>query len=54
MEMGVAGPIFELHSPFFEKCEFFEDAQMILLPYFAISYGFNFEKNANEFQSILK
>ena len=38
----------------FKKCVFFEAAQMILLPNFAKSYGFNFEKNANEFQSILK
>ena len=33
----------------FKKCVFFEAAQMILLPYFANSYGFNFEKNANKF-----
>ena len=38
----------------FKKCVFFEAAQMILLPYCAKSYGFNFEKNANEFQSILQ
>ena len=38
----------------FKNCAIFEDAQMILVPYFANSYGFNFEKNANEFQSILK
>ena len=49
--MDVAGLVFELHPP---KCVFFEAAQMILLPYFAKSYGFNFEKNAIEFQSILQ
>ena len=38
----------------FRKCVSFEDSQMILLPYFAISYGFNFGKNAKAFQSILK
>ena len=52
--MGVAGLIFELHLPNFQKMYIFEAAQMILVPYFAKSYGFNFEKNANEFQSILK
>ena len=38
----------------FRKCVSFEDAQMILVPYFAISIGFNFEKNAKAFQSILQ
>ena len=38
----------------FTKCVSFEDAQMILVPYFAISYVFNFKKNAKAFQSILK
>ena len=33
----------------FRKCVYFEDAQMILVPYFAISIGFNFEKNARFF-----
>ena len=38
----------------FKKCASLEDAQMVLVPYFAISYGFNFTKNAKTFQSILK
>ena len=36
------------------KCVSFEDSQMILVPYFAISYGFNFGKNAKAFQSIVE
>ena len=113
IEMGIAGSIFELHPPnfqkmcifwrftndistifcyllwfqFWKKCQSlpvhprvvpvlfhtffaftryraasggprlpfgFEDAQMILVPYFTISIGFNFEKNAKAFQSILQ
>ena len=42
--MGMAGLIFELHPAIFRKCVFSDDAQMTLLPYFANSYGFNFEK----------
>ena len=38
----------------FRKCVYFEDAQMILVPYFTISIGFNFEKNAKAFLSILQ
>ena len=38
----------------FRKCVSFEDAQMILVPYFAISYGFNLEENSKAFQSILQ
>ena len=38
----------------FRKYVSFKDAQMILAPYFPISYGFNFEKNAKAFQSILQ
>ena len=30
-----------------------EDAQMILVPYFAISYGFNFEKNVKVHPSVV-
>ena len=52
--MGIAGSIFELHPPNFQKCVSFEDAQMTLAPYSAISYGFNFGKNAKAFQSILE
>jgi len=33
---------------------FFEDAQIILVPHFANSYGFMFEKNEKAFQSILQ
>ena len=32
----------------------FEDAQLTLVLHFANSYGFDFEKNAAEFQSILQ
>ena len=52
--MVLAGLIFELHPPNFQKFGLFEDAEMILVPYFANSYGFNIEKNANEFRSILQ
>ena len=52
--MGIVGLIFELNLQIFKNCVFFEDAQMILVPYFANSYGFNIEKNANEFRSILQ
>ena len=38
----------------FKKCVSLEDEQMVLVPYFAISYGFNFAKNAKAFQSILE
>ena len=38
----------------FRKCVSFQDAQMVLVPYFAISYGFNFGRNAKAFQSILE
>ena len=38
----------------FRKSVSFDDSQMILVPYFAISYGFNFGKNAKAFQSILE
>ena len=38
----------------FKKCVSFKDTKMILVPYFTISYGFNFEKNAKAFQFILQ
>ena len=54
IEMGIVGSIFELHPPNFQKMLSFKDAQMILVPDFAISYGFNFEKNTKVFKSILQ
>ena len=54
IEMGWQFQFLSYILQIFKKCVFFEDAQLILVPYLAISYSFNFEKNASKFQSILQ
>ena len=42
--MGVAGVMFELHLPNFEKYTTFKDVQMTLKHFFDISTGFQYKK----------
>ena len=45
IKMGMAGLVFELHAPNFQKCIFFENVQLMLLQ------GFNFEKRKMQMSS---